>query len=232
MKKRVLIVEDDPHIRLGIGETLQAEGYETFEASDGSQVLPLLRQTKPDLILLDIMLPGKNGYDICRDLKKTHPQLPIIILSAKSQEIDKVLGLELGADDYVTKPFSLRELLARVQAVLRRLQPPASNQVPSPAQKIKFGQIQIDPATLRGSHGRVTFALSPRELKILLYLYAHLGQAISREDLLNHVWGMNYYGTTRTLDQVIVKIRQKIESSPAEPAHLLTVHGLGYRLEA
>lgn len=231
MKKRVLIVEDDPHIRLGVGEALKAEGYETYETADGSQVMAMLRQTKPDLVLLDVMLPGKNGYDVCRELRQNKISTPVIMLTAKGQEIDKVVGLELGADDYVTKPFGLRELLARVQAVLRRTAPPSSTkEIPVP-KSLEFGKVRIDPAALRGTRGKATFELSPRELKVLLYLHAHTGQAVSRDDLLNHVWGIEYYGTTRTLDQVIVKIRQKIEEDSSEPKSLLTVHGLGYRLE-
>jgi len=151
------------------------------------------------------------------------------MLSAKGQEIDKVVGLELGADDYVTKPFSLRELLARVQALLRRAEPGASaTQLPA---EIAFGKVRIDGKALRGKRGREAFELTPRELKVLAILFRERGHAVSRDALLNEVWGIEYYGTTRTLDQLIVKLRQKIEDVPGEPKHLLTVHTLGYRLE-
>ncbi|NJK92371.1 MAG: response regulator transcription factor [Blastochloris sp.] len=232
MKKKILIVEDDPHIRLGVCDALSAEGYEVVELPAGNKVLVTVRERKPDLILLDLMLPGKNGYDVCRELRQEEIRTPIIMLTAKGQEIDKVLGLELGADDYVTKPFGLRELLARIQAVLRRggtsEKVAAEEKVP---REIVFGDLRLEPATLRGTRGAVPFELTPRECKVLLYLYARAGEAVSRDDLLNRVWGTDYYGTTRTLDQVIVKLRQKLEKKPSEPRHLVTVHGLGYRLQ-
>jgi DNA-binding response OmpR family regulator len=178
-----------------------------------------------------VMLPGKNGYDVCRELRQNKITTPIIMLTAKSQEIDKVVGLELGADDYVSKPFGLRELLARVQAVLRRsVVPLLIEEIPTP-KILTLGNVRIDTAALRGTRGKTPFRLSPRELKVLLYLHAHAGEAVSRDALLNNVWGINYYGTTRTLDQVIVKIRQKIEADSSRPTQLQTVHGLGYRLD-
>jgi DNA-binding response OmpR family regulator len=155
--------------------------------------------------------------------------VPILMLSAKGQEIDKVVGLELGADDYVTKPFSLRELLARVQALLRRANPGGA--VKGTPAEIAFGKVRIDAKALRGKRGKEAFELTPRELKVLAVLFRERGNAVSRDALLNEVWGIDYYGTTRTLDQLIVKLRQKIEDVPGEPKHLLTVHTLGYRLE-
>ena len=230
MKKHLLVVEDDAHIRLGLVDALRAEGYEVSECGDGSHALPLLRQSKPDLAILDIMLPGKSGYDLCREIRASKSRIPILMLSAKGQEIDKVVGLELGADDYVTKPFSLRELLARVHALLRRAEPGvAAAEVPA---EIVFGKVRVDCKALRGKRGKETFEMTPRELRVLALLFRERGNAVSRETILNEVWGIEYYGTTRTLDQLVVKLRQKIESTPAEPRHLLTVHGLGYRLEA
>ena len=230
MKKRLLVVEDDVHIRLGLRDALQAEGYEVIECRDGAQAGPLVKQHKPDLVILDIMLPGKSGFDLCREIRAAKNRVPILMLSAKGQEIDKVVGLELGADDYVTKPFSLRELLARVQALLRRAQAggPASDSLPA---EISFGKVRIDCKALRGKRGKEAIELTPRELKVLALLFRERGNAVSRETLLNEVWGVDYYGTTRTLDQLIVKLRQKIEEVPGEPRHLLTVHTLGYRLE-
>jgi DNA-binding response OmpR family regulator len=229
MKKQLLVVEDDPHIRLGLCDALRAEGYDVTECGDGANVMKLVRQSPPDLVILDIMLPHVSGYDLCREIRTTRNRVPILMLSAKGQEVDKVVGLELGADDYVTKPFSVRELLARVHALLRRAAPATgSKEVP---EVIRFGEVEINPKALRGHKGEAHFELTPRELKVLTVLYAERGNAVSRDTLLNEVWGIEYYGTTRTLDQVIVKLRQKIEVTPGEPRHLLTVHGLGYRLE-
>ena len=229
MKKHLLVVEDDAHIRLGLCDALRGEGYEVTECRDGAQAGPLIKQHKPDLVILDIMLPGKSGFDLCRELRAAKNRVPILMLSAKGQEIDKVVGLELGADDYVTKPFSLRELLARVQALLRRAESGgAASDLPS---QIAFGNVRIDVKALRGKRGRESIELTPREMKVLAILFRERGNAVSREGLLNEVWGIDYYGTTRTLDQLIVKLRQKIEEVPGAPRHLLTVHTLGYRLD-
>lgn len=229
MKKHLLVVEDDAHIRLGLCDTLRSEGFEVTECADGAQALPLLRQSHPDLLILDIMLPHKSGYDLCREIRSARNRVPILMLSAKGQEIDKVVGLELGADDYVTKPFSIRELLARVHALLRRAEPAAS--VSELPERITFGEVCVDCRALRGKRGSEAFELTPRELKVLAILHRERGNAVARDAILNEVWGIEYYGTTRTLDQLIVKLRQKIEAIPGEPQYLLTVHGLGYRLE-
>ena len=229
MKKHLLVVEDDAHIRLGLCDALRAEGYEVSECGDGAHALPLLQQAPPDLVILDVMLPHKSGFDLCREIRGAKNRVPILMLSAKGQEIDKVVGLELGADDYVTKPFSLRELLARVQALLRRAEPgEAATAVPD---AMEFGAVRIDSKALRGRRDGTAFVLTPRELRVLAMLFRERGNAVSRDALLNEVWGVEYYGTTRTLDQLVVKLRQKIEETPAEPRHLRTVHGVGYRLE-
>ncbi len=230
MSKHILIVEDDPHIQLGLTEALTGEGYTVTGCTDGGQAVALIRQARPDLVLLDVMLPRKNGYDICRELRAAKIMVPVLMLTAKSQEIDKVVGLELGADDYVTKPFGLRELLARVQALLRRSAPHASAGATTP-DFLRFGEVEVDARALRGARSGTPFELTPREFAVLALLFSERGNAVSRDRILNEVWGIEYYGTTRTLDQVIVKLRQKIESRPAMPRHLLTVHGLGYRLE-
>ncbi len=230
MKKHLLVVEDDPHIRMGIVDAFTSEGYQVTELGNGKQVLAKVQQHQPDLILLDIMLPGKSGYDVCRELRENKIKTPVIMLTAKGQEIDKVVGLELGADDYVTKPFGVRELLARVQAVLRRTQPAVTAEESQP-DSIVFGEVKLETATLRGIRDGESFELKPRELKVLAVLYQQRGKAVARDELLNRVWGVDYYGTTRTLDQVIVKLRQKIEADPSHPVYLTTVHGLGYRLE-
>jgi DNA-binding response OmpR family regulator len=231
MKKHILLVEDDTHIRMGVADALTSEGYEVSETSDGSEVAALVRARNPDLIVLDIMLPRRNGFDICRDLRSAGHTTPVLMLSAKGQEVDKVVGLELGADDYVSKPFSIRELLARIRALLRRsarTSKPAGLDIPA---EIRFGNVTIRSATMRGTRGKERFDLSAREMKVLALLYTHSGEVIDRNRFLDEVWGMDYYGTTRTLDQVIVKLRQKVEKDPANPEFLKTVHGVGYRLE-
>src|SRR6185436_13531706 len=173
MKKHLLVVEDDAHIRLGLCDALRGEGYEVTECRDGLQATPLLRQRRPDLVILDIMLPGKSGYDLCREIRAGKSRVPILMLSAKGQEIDKVVGLELGADDYMTKPFSLRELLARVHALLRRAEPGAvASEVPD---AIDFGHVKIDAKALRGKRGKEAFELTPRELKVLAVLFRERG---------------------------------------------------------
>ena len=230
MKKHLIVVEDDAHIRLGLCDALRAEGYDVTDCCHGGEAIALIRQRAPDLVVLDIMLPGRSGYDVCREVRAAKNRVPILMLSAKGQEIDKVVGLELGADDYVTKPFSLRELLARVQALLRRAAPEAGGgEIPA---EIAFGNVRIEARALRGRRGRETFDLTPRELKVLAVLWRERGNAVAREAILNEVWGIEYYGTTRTLDQLVVKLRQKIEDEPHEPKWIVTVHGHGYRLEA
>jgi DNA-binding response OmpR family regulator len=229
MKKKVLVVEDDPHIRLGLADALAGEGYDVMELSNGAEALPFIKQHSPNLVILDVMLPGQSGFDICRAVRAARFDVPILMLTAKGQEIDKVLGLELGADDYVTKPFGVRELLARVHALLRRSGAAAIGPAVAAPVRIAFGDVEIDVSAMRGSRAGERFDLTARELKVLILLFQHAGDVVNRNQLLDEVWGVEYYGTTRTLDQVIVRLRQKIEVG--EPRHLLTVHGVGYRLE-
>src|SRR3954453_551331 len=181
MKKRILLVEDDPHIRLGLCDAFAGEGYEVIECGDGAQAMPLLRQRRPDLLVLDLMLPHKSGYDLCREIRAEKNRVPILILSAKGQEIDKVVGLELGADDYMVKPFSLRELLARLRALLRRSDPAGEAAAPGAPEIIRFGEVEIDPRALRGQRAGEAFSLTPRELKVLTVLHTHRGQAVARD---------------------------------------------------
>ena len=229
MKEHVLVVEDDPSIRLGLVEVLRSEDYRVSECENGEAVWPLVERSRPDLILLDVMLPEKSGYDVCRELRARGAATPIIFLTAKGQEIDKVVGLKLGADDYVTKPFGVHELLARVEAVLRRSRgPKGASELPA---QIEFGRVRVDTARLRGAKGDESFELSPRELSVLWVLFRESDKVVDRHQLMDEVWGQEYFGTTRTLDQVIVKLRQKIEADPGEPRHILTVHGAGYRFE-
>ena len=225
----ILIIEDDATMLRGLKDNFEFEGYIVKTATDGEKGLDAVFKIKPDLLILDLMLPKINGYEICQRVRKEKLDLPIIILTAKGQESDIVLGLNVGADDYVTKPFSLRELLARVHALLRRASP--DGVAASLPDEIAFGEVTVDVKALRGKRCGEPFEMTPRELKVLALLFRERGNAVSRESILNEVWGIEYYGTTRTLDQLVVKLRQKIEAVPSEPRHLLTVHSLGYRLD-
>ena len=224
MKTKILIVEDDPNIRFGLEEVLRAEGFALAVCERGDQAVDAILTEQPALVLLDIMLPGKSGYDVCKELRRRHHSVLILMLTAKGQEIEKVVGLELGADDYLTKPFGVRELVARIRALLRRAGDVQSGSVP-----FKIGESLIDPKTLTLSRGTVRENLTARELHLLQIFYESPEQVLSRDRLLSEVWGYQYYGTTRTLDQVIVQLRKKLGES-GEPKLILTVHGIGYRL--
>lgn len=231
MKTKILVVEDDPHILLGLEEILKSDGFEVVTCNRGDTALEAFTKHSPALVVLDVMLPGLSGYDICKALRAKKVSTPILMLTAKGQEIDKVVGLDLGADDYVTKPFGVRELLARIHALLRRGAPAANGSTTSDA-AFKIGDATIDPKTFQLKRGKVVEELTAKELKLLQTFHAHAGEVLSRDRLLNEVWGYNYYGTTRTLDQVIVQLRKKIGDNGGEPKHLVTVHGVGYRLVA
>jgi len=228
MKTKILIVEDDPHILLGLDELLKSEGFEVSVCNRGDKALDAVSKLRPSLIVLDVMLPGASGYDICRQLRAKKITTPILMLTAKGQEMDKVIGLDLGADDYVTKPFGVRELVARINALLRRGQPVASAK--SNEAIFRIGPATIDPKKFELKRGRTTEELTARELKLLQLFHAHPGEVLSRDRLLNDVWGYSYFGTTRTLDQVIVQLRKKLDDSADDPRHLVTVHGVGYKL--
>jgi DNA-binding response OmpR family regulator len=229
MKHSILVVEDDPAILTGLVDLLEGEGYQVSKAVDGRRALTAYERHRPDLILLDIMIPEQSGYDVCRTIRATDLATPILMLTAKGEEIDKVVGLELGADDYIVKPFGIRELLARVRAALRRSRP---SEEPPDDSPIAFGCVKVDPKTLTGSRDGKTFAVSPREVHLLREFIRHDGEVLSRNALLNRVWGVTYEGTTRTLDQHIAKLRRKIEREAATPRHITTVHGAGYRFRA
>jgi len=229
LNTKILIIEDDPHILLGLTEVLKSDGFEVAVCNRGDQALEAISKHHPALIVLDVMLPGASGYDICRDLRAKKILTPILMLTAKSQEIDKVVGLDLGADDYMTKPFGVRELLARIHALLRR----AGGQqvsVTDGTDPFQIGAATITPKTFQIQRGNAIEDLTAKELKLLQVFYTHAGEVLSRDRLLNEVWGYNYYGTTRTLDQVIVQLRKKLGDSSDAPKHLLTVHGVGYKL--
>src|SRR5690242_16017679 len=231
MKTKILIVEDDPHILLGLEEVLKSDGFDVVVCARGDQALNAVTEHKPALLVLDVMLPGQSGYDVCKQLRARKLSTPILMLTAKGQELDKVVGLDLGADDYVTKPFGVREFLARIQALLRR----TAKDVPADSDSagcFKIGQAIIDTKTFQLQRGKATESLTPREVKLLQLFFQHAGEVLSRDRILNEVWGYKYCGTTRTLDQVIVQLRKKLGDNSGEPKHLLTIHGVGYKLVA
>ncbi len=228
MKPRVLIIEDDPHILLGLEEILKGEGYDVAACSRGDKALDAVARHTPTVIVLDLMLPGLSGYEVCRQLRARNVATPILMLTAKGQEMDKVIGLDLGADDYVTKPFGVRELVARLKALLRRGQAGAADSTGDA--EFKIGEATIAPTKFLLRRGKHVEDLTVKELKLLQLFHTHPGVVFARDRLLNEVWGYNYYGTTRTLDQVIVQLRKKLGDSAIDPKHLITVHGVGYKL--
>jgi DNA-binding response OmpR family regulator len=229
MKQKILVVEDEAPLLTGLVDLLEGEGYAVFQATDGKGALERFESECPDLILLDVMIPEMNGYDVCRRIRMSDALIPVLMLTAKGQEIDKVVGLEIGADDYIVKPFGINELLARIRAALRRRYA-GSNAAATAI--ISFGNVTVDPKTLKGASGTSKFNVTPREVKLLQLFMEHGGEVIHRFVILDKIWGVRYEGTTRTLDQHIAKLRQKIETDPASPKHILTVHGVGYRFVA
>ena len=224
--KQILIVEDEPNMRLGLKDNLEFEGYEVSLANDGSQGLAAIEKNNYDLILLDVMLPELSGFDVCKIAREKGIDTPIILLTAKGEEIDKVLGLELGADDYITKPFGLRELLARIKAVLRR-RPGEAKQLPK---QVQIGKLTVNFASYMASINELPVKMSHKEFEILRYLWDHRNDTVSRYQLLEDIWGYDEQPTTRTVDNFILKLRQKIEKNPEEPQIILTVHGIGYKM--
>jgi DNA-binding response OmpR family regulator len=224
--KRILVIEDEPQMLLGLRDNLELEGYEVQTAGDGEEGLARAASFSPDLVILDVMLPKKNGFDVCRELRSRSITTPIVMLTARSAETDKVLGLELGADDYVTKPFSITELLARVRAVLRR----TGAQKPMPINEVvRIGEIEIDFKLHQARRGKSRIEFTAREFDLLRYFVQHTGQVVTREQILNEVWGYEEFPTTRTIDNFVAKLRQKIERAPHAPEHILTIHGSGYK---
>ena len=222
---RIVIIEDDPAILRGLADNLKFESYEVFTASEGEAGYGLIKEQKPDLIILDLMLPKLSGYEVCRKVRDEGIKTPIMMLTARGEEGDRVLGLDLGADDYVTKPFSVRELLARVRALLRRAQPTAA-----PPDELRFDDLVVDFRRYEARKGDLTLELTRKEFGVLRLLAARPGEVVSRDELLNEVWGYEHYPTTRTVDNHIATLRAKLEKNPSEPRHLLTVHGVGYKL--
>lgn len=221
---RVLIVEDEKRMLLALRDNLEFEGYEVITATDGEAGLAAAIKRRPDVVILDIMLPRLSGFDVCRAIRERGMRMPILLLSARSQESDKVLGLGLGADDYVTKPFSINELLARVRALLRRAKALANLDG-----TCSFGDVEIDFLHQTAKKAGVSMSLSNLEFEAIRYLIEHRGEAVSREDLLDQVWGYKEFSTTRAVDNLVVRLRKKLEDDPTAPQHILTVHGVGYK---
>jgi two-component system, OmpR family, alkaline phosphatase synthesis response regulator PhoP len=226
---KILIAEDDHHIRHGLAEIMRKEGYDTVLAADGDQALELFHRERPDFVCLDVMMPGVNGYDVCREIRQARSTVPIIFISAKSEEIDKVLGLELGADDFIMKPFGVREVVARLRAVARRYR--AAHDAPPEPEPFTMGDLEVFPAELRARRGEQVIDLGPRDVKILELLHSRQGSVVDRDTFFNVCWGFDHVPNSRSLDQHISQLRKRIEQDPASPRIVLTVHGAGYRYD-
>jgi DNA-binding response OmpR family regulator len=225
--KRILIIEDDLAILRGLKDNLEYESYEVLTATDGEQGYCLIQETKPDLIILDLMLPKMNGYELCRKVRKEGIPTPILMLTARGEEMDRVHGLDLGADDYVTKPFSVPELLARIRAIIRRIHKARTGDLPN---EVRFGDVFIDFKCFEARKDDGSLDMSRKEFGVLRLLAARAGEVVSRDELLDEVWGYDRYPTTRTVDNHISLLRTKLEDDPSHPRHLITVHGVGYKL--
>lgn len=223
-KSRILVVEDDAAILRGLTDNLRFEGYEVLASRAGDEGLRLILEEDPDLVILDIMLPVLSGFDVCRRTRKAGKMMPILMLTARAQEVDRVMGLDLGADDYVTKPFSIPELLARVRALLRRAN--AETLLPD---RVTFGNVEVEFGRYEATKGGNEVRLSPKEFGVLRLLVSRAGEVVSRTDLLHEVWGYDRFPTTRTVDNHMAALRSKLEEKPSNPKHLLTVHGVGYK---
>lgn len=223
--ERILLVEDDPSIQRGLELNLKLEGYQVRVEADGAAGLRTAAAWKPDLVLLDVMLPVLSGYEVCKELRRQSPVLPILMLSARGAEMDKVKGLDLGADDYISKPFGLHELLARIKALLRR------SRGADPTHVLRFGNVEADFTAGEVRRGGVTIETTARELKLLEFLASREGRVVTRQAILDAVWGENYFGTERTVDNFITRLRQKLDDVD-DPQHFLTARGMGYRFRA
>jgi DNA-binding response OmpR family regulator len=223
-RPKILVVEDEPNMVVGLRDNFEFEGYEVITALDGVEGLQLALEESPDLVVLDVMMPRMSGLEVCKQLRAQRASIPIIMLTARGQEVDKVVGLELGADDYVTKPFSIRELLARVKAVLRR-----TSVLPKDLDQHTFGDVEVDLRRCRVLKSGKALDVSSKEFELLKYFICHPGETLSRHQLLEDVWGYEHYPTTRTVDTHLVRLRQKLEPNPEQPQYFLTVHGTGYR---
>ena len=225
--KKILIIEDDLAILRGLKDNLEYESYEVTTATDGEKGYCFIREKKPDLVILDLMLPKMSGYELCRKVRAEGNTTPILMLTARGEEVDRILGLDLGADDYVTKPFSVPELLARIRALFRRVHLSKSGGLPN---TLEFGDVFIDFKRFEARKAGKALDLSRKEYGVLRLLAAKAGEVVSRDELLDEVWGFNQYPTTRTVDNHVALLRSKLENDPADPKYLITVHGVGYKL--
>jgi DNA-binding response OmpR family regulator len=228
---KILVAEDDAHTRTALMELLTSDGHQCFGAADGNQAAKLFKEIAPDLICLDVMMPGRSGYDLCREFRSDRPEVSIIFITAKSEQFDKVLGLELGGDDYIVKPFGCQEVLARVHAVSRR-----SQRVPSASDKVSETSFEMDglivfPKKMRAMRGKTTIKLTNRELQLLLLLHDHAGEVVARDLIFNLCWGYSHVPNSRTLDQMVSQLRNRVERDPKNPRIIQTVYGVGYRYE-
>ncbi|HHW56035.1 MAG: response regulator [bacterium] len=226
MTEKILVVDDEKPIADILRYNLEQAGYEVVVAYDGEEAVAKAKRDDPDLMILDIMLPKLDGFSVCRQVR-TFSQVPILMLTAKEEELDKILGLELGADDYVTKPFSPREIVARVKAILRRVQTASEQQGGAP-RVLDFGELQIDLERVEARKGSQTLELTPREFDLLKHMALSPGRVFSREQLLEEVWGFDYYGDIRTVDVAIRRLREKLEDDPSNPRYIQTRRGAGY----
>lgn len=224
-KRRILLVEDDPALALGLVDALEFEGFSVLHARTGQEGMQFAQRERPDCVILDLMLPDTNGYRVCETIRGHSPLVPILMLTARSQEADKIRGLDAGADDYVTKPFSIGELVARIRAIFRR-----AERAPRVEESFTIGESLIDPAAQTLKRGRDKDVLSFYEAQVLKYLFERAGTVVSRDELLERVWGVEGGPSNRSVDNFIVKLRKKIEPQPEKPTHILTVYGLGYKL--
>lgn len=227
---KILIAEDDNNTREALREVLSMEGYDTVTASDGLQAVDFFRATRPDFVCLDVMMPGQNGYEVCKQIRKLDENVPILFITAKAEEIDTVLGLELGADDYLTKPFGVKEIIARIRAIMRRTAARSGSSKPT-TEEFLMDDLRIVPSELRAYRNNAEIPLSPRDLKVLTLLYQRRGKVVDRNTMADEVWGVDYYPESRALDQHVSQLRKRIEADPANPRIIRTVHGAGYRFE-
>jgi DNA-binding response OmpR family regulator len=225
--KRILVIEDDRAILRGLQVNLEYESYGVLTAFDGEAGYSKIREYKPDLIILDLMLPKMNGYELCRKIRAEGITTPVLMLTARGEEIDRIMGLDLGADDYVTKPFSMPELMARIRAILRRVQQARTGDLPV---DLSMGEISINFKRFEARKGDKILNMSRKEFGVLQLLAARAGEVVSRNELLDEVWGYDHYPTTRTVDNHIASLRTKLEDDPSHPRYLITVHGIGYKL--
>ncbi len=225
VNKSILIIEDEPHIVMGLRDSLEFEGFKVLAGANGKEGIQLARTETPDAVILDLMLPDMNGYAVCEELRRLSPFVPIIMLTARSQETDKIRGLDAGADDYVTKPFSVNELIARMRAIFRRASRPSAA-----PEFVDIGNAKVSFSAHTLKVGRVEHALSFYEVELLRLLVERSGQPVSRDEILQKIWGLDATSTNRTVDNFIVKLRKKIEVQPDKPVHILTVYGFGYKL--